>query len=354
MPTSIYNNSLGYTISKEDDTFTITVNTGINNIAVALYREDSCKDNTYITIKEPEIITESITFKLPIIDGLYKLSIIIDENIYDYFFPYYGNLLKSIINDVELVLCDSESCKDCGDVSNKDLTSVLLKMMSYYILTMKYNSAFLNKSFECLECSLIDANQCLLMNEKILSKKENTELFNKVISTFYLGFYFAEKVHSANEDIDKKFKYNKIKSCIISKGISTDCIENNINNMATFSITSEQYINLPPSTVGNISINVLNRATTVLTLAHFTTSTTPAYSDPENDPADAVRIDSLPADGTLQYNNGSWVNVTLGQIISAADITAGKLRYVSPNQNASKTNTFNFSVRDTGSMQFKS
>ena len=153
MPTSIYNNSLGYTISKEDDTFTITVNTGINNIAVALYREDSCKDNTYITIKEPEIITESITFKLPIIDGLYKLSIIIDENIYDYFFPYYGNLLKSIINDVELVLCDSEGCKDCGDVSNKDLTSVLLKMISYYILTMKYNNAFLNKSFECLECS---------------------------------------------------------------------------------------------------------------------------------------------------------------------------------------------------------
>ena len=93
---------------------------------------------------------------------------------------------------------------------------------------MKYNSAFLDKSFECLECSLIDANQCLLMNEKILSKKENIELFNKVISTFYLGFYFAEKIHSANEDIDKKFKYNKIKSCIISKGISTDCIENNI------------------------------------------------------------------------------------------------------------------------------
>ena len=124
-----------------------------------------------------------------------------------------------------------------------------------------------------------------------------------------------------------------------------------------FSDTSfkvSQYINLPPSQVGNISINVLNRATTVLTLAHFTTSTTPAYSDPENDPVDAIRIDSLPADGILQYNNGSWVNVTLGQIISAADITAGKLRYVSPNQNAPETNTFNFSVRDTGSMQFVS
>ena len=121
--------------------------------------------------------------------------------------------------------------------------------------------------------------------------------------------------------------------------------------MGLFTINNGAYVNQPPSQVGDYSMSVANRATTVLTLAMFTTNTTPAYSDPEGDAASAVRIDTLPGDGVLKL---SGVNVTVGQIILAADINAGNLTYVSPNQDALDTDTFDFSVSDTGSGLFVS
>ena len=42
----------------------------------------------------------------------------------------------------------------------------------------------------------------------------------------------------------------------------------------------------------------------------------------------SIKITTLPADGTLQYNGASgWVSVTANQVISKADIDAGKLRF---------------------------
>jgi VCBS repeat-containing protein len=62
-----------------------------------------------------------------------------------------------------------------------------------------------------------------------------------------------------------------------------------------------------------------------------------------------VKISSLPTAGTLQYNNGSWINVTENQEISVNDITNGKLRY-SPADDANGNGyaSFTFQVRDDG------
>ena len=119
--------------------------------------------------------------------------------------------------------------------------------------------------------------------------------------------------------------------------------------MGLFTINNGAYVNLPPSAVGDFNITVANRAVTVLTLAMFTTSTTPVYSDPEGDVAKEVRIDTLPVDGVLKL---SGTNITTGQIIPVAGIVAGNLTYESPNQNALDTDTFNFSVSDLGSGMF--
>ncbi|MGY0219776.1 tandem-95 repeat protein, partial [Endozoicomonadaceae bacterium StTr2] len=73
------------------------------------------------------------------------------------------------------------------------------------------------------------------------------------------------------------------------------------------------------------------------------------YSDVENSPLAAVRITSLPTDGTLQYQNssGQWVSVTQNQEISRADITGGKLRFVpDANENGSNYATLKFKVSD--------
>lgn len=55
------------------------------------------------------------------------------------------------------------------------------------------------------------------------------------------------------------------------------------------------------------------------------------YSDPENSPLASVRITTLPTKGTLQLFDGSvWSSVTANQVISAADLAAGRLRYSPP------------------------
>ncbi|MEI6721514.1 MAG: VCBS domain-containing protein, partial [Betaproteobacteria bacterium] len=60
------------------------------------------------------------------------------------------------------------------------------------------------------------------------------------------------------------------------------------------------------------------------------------FSDPDGTPIAAVQITSLPAAGTLQYDstgNGTWVAVSASQTVTAADISAGRLRF-SPAQDA--------------------
>ena len=79
----------------------------------------------------------SITFNLPYEDGKYKIDITNDQNqTFTYFIPKYDNMLKSLINDIELVLCDCKckNCDDCIQTTEKDYSSVLLKLLSYYVL----------------------------------------------------------------------------------------------------------------------------------------------------------------------------------------------------------------------------
>jgi hypothetical protein len=72
------------------------------------------------------------------------------------------------------------------------------------------------------------------------------------------------------------------------------------------------------------------------------------FSDVDGDPLAAVKITALPTDGSLQYFNGaSWVTVALNQEISAADLTAGKLRFVPDlNESATAYATIGFKVGD--------
>ncbi|MEZ5908176.1 MAG: tandem-95 repeat protein [Hyphomicrobiaceae bacterium] len=76
----------------------------------------------------------------------------------------------------------------------------------------------------------------------------------------------------------------------------------------------------------------------VLSLADF------GYSDAENDPIAAVRIDTLPVIGSLLLEGAK---VTAGQVISAADIAAGKLTFTPiDNSNGAPYATLTFSVSD--------
>ncbi|EKF56924.1 hypothetical protein QWE_24120, partial [Agrobacterium albertimagni AOL15] len=72
------------------------------------------------------------------------------------------------------------------------------------------------------------------------------------------------------------------------------------------------------------------------------------YSDVEGSALAAVKITSLASNGTLQYFNGSnWINVTLNQEVSAADINGNKLRFVpDANESGNPYATIGFRVGD--------
>lgn len=72
------------------------------------------------------------------------------------------------------------------------------------------------------------------------------------------------------------------------------------------------------------------------------------YSDAEGTPMANVEILSLPELGLLTFNNGtSDVAVAVNQVITAADISAGKLKYTPPfNANGINYSNFSFAVSD--------
>lgn len=68
------------------------------------------------------------------------------------------------------------------------------------------------------------------------------------------------------------------------------------------------------------------------------------YSDPDANPLISVRIDSIPANSTLERLVGStWTQVTDGTVIPIADIDSGKLRYI---HSGVTSDQLSFSVND--------
>jgi len=103
-----------------------------------------------------------------------------------------------------------------------------------------------------------------------------------------------------------------------------------------------------PATTGDSVINVKNNVTTVLVSEYFT-DTDPAYSDPESDPLDSIRVDSISGANTGQYLY-LGVAVTRGQVISKAALDGGDFIHIGSADNSISTDSIQFSLRDAGSL----
>lgn len=118
----------------------------------------------------------------------------------------------------------------------------------------------------------------------------------------------------------------------------------------TFKVSAQ--VNLPPSAVGDNSITIPWASYHSYTVNDFTDDTTPPYSDPELDPAENLRILSLPSDGLLIYNG---IPCFVNQVVSFNDISLGLLSYVAENTILSAySTTWDFAIADSGSGQFTS
>ena len=90
----------------------------------------------------------------------------------------------------------------------------------------------------------------------------------------------------------------------------------------------------------NNTITALEDTARVLTAADF------GFSDTDGNTLLAVKVTTLPGAGTLT-NNG--VAVTAGQLVSIADIDAGKLAFTgAPDANGAAHAAFTFQVQDNG------
>lgn len=89
-------------------------------------------------------------------------------------------------------------------------------------------------------------------------------------------------------------------------------------------IVSEQITNSPPTVVGDGTMTLDYAEVGIFTRAMFTTGTSPAYSDPEGDPALYLKITGLPALGEIKLNG---IPVGILQIINFDDIDLGLLTY---------------------------
>jgi len=122
------------------------------------------------------------------------------------------------------------------------------------------------------------------------------------------------------------------------------------SNVVSMNITVEAItLANEPATVGDRAQYAGNRVTTVFTVADFTTEAIAPYFDPEANDLDAIRIDEVSTAnvGTYYYLG---VEVVEGQIITAAELNSGAFYHTAPDANGITTDSFNASVRDTGSM----
>lgn len=113
-------------------------------------------------------------------------------------------------------------------------------------------------------------------------------------------------------------------------------------NNATLKAAAANSANLPPSSTDD-SVTTLEDTPVILGVNDFGT-----YSDPESSPLAAVMITALPGAGSLEYHDGSiWTAVSQDQIISRADLDAGRLRYVpAPDGNGAGYASIGFRVGD--------
>ena len=123
------------------------------------------------------------------------------------------------------------------------------------------------------------------------------------------------------------------------------------SEIGTVYITVNAYINQPP-TIGDLTKNLDYGESWIITLAELTTGTTPAYSDPEGDAAEFVKLVVLPTSGTLKLDG---ITCVLNQIISVDDINNNLLTY-EPNlaETSGDTDSFEFKIADEGSGEYSS
>ena len=249
----------------------ITVNSlSEESIYLYLYKEVSC-DDVYEEIISKTSITNH-TFTLPIEDGIYKLILRKDENTAkEIFIPHYQNFLVSLTDDIDYILCGC-GCSDCPDCDGNDMDvlSVILKILSYTIINKEKYINSLIKTNSCIECDILEINECNLLLESVVGNIENMALLKKIVAYYYLVFYYTDLQIIQNEEFVKQlYQFSKILPCVKKYISNKECISNIITS----------YNNYDIAMIENKLNNIENKLDIVLNkLASIETQNTKIYA----------------------------------------------------------------------------
>jgi hypothetical protein len=351
-----------YTITTSDFIYYITNLSQEQELKIVVEKK-SCESVGWVQVESTLIATISSYEIDYLVNDSYRILFYEQETLLDIvYIKNYYTLLQNITEDLKKVFCESCSscCNSCNSTTNCDLLlNAYAKVEQFKRLMSPQITPFLLEVYKYTDCYTKEILDCHTEGELLHGKYLSSEhIITKLLAYDYIAIYLYFKEITTNNDLIESFEnieelinFNEIICCIEKV---TGILVSDINKVsATFTINTVFTGNLPPNQVGDYTLEV-NTSTGgyVLTTGMFTNLTTPAYQDPEGDAPFAVRIDSLPTEGTLLYDG---VNVVVGQEILFSDVDSGMLMYaVNTNLEQNNITTFNFSVSDTGSEQFSS
>nr|DAW74679.1 MAG TPA: hypothetical protein [Bacteriophage sp.] len=342
-----------YSLKKEGNTITVKKEiTSTDKLVVKLIRLDNCSDNVLIEEKNdlsqvivtiPTTIAdiEKSTYyniintpRLKTVSGIYQLQIKIGNYFDSIEYPNYSVLFKSVIEDIEKVLCKCpcQDCPDCKD-DNKTLLDVVFKTLLYYSLTGKYYQSKLSKLLSCISCELSEESICIVLNEAVKGNYHNIKLLKKLLAIYYLAFYYTDNNTTCQATkINKTYNFDKIRGCLINLGVDLNCIirksQQSVTSTGDYHIYLTSYDNIP-----------LNKK--------YFFETLPQYSDSFNRPISKIQIFNInmQVDGAnkdrLVFNN---IDVVENQEIDFSDIENNKLVFIPGRINTNNTSTFDWRI----------
>lgn len=320
------------------------INNSSTAVAVKIMYGDSI-------LEEITIIENSNYEYKPVKDGVYTITDDIDS-VSVYYYLYH---IKLFIQRFKNLLCNC-MCDDCNNVYNdkyEDLT--YLNMLSNKIKAVipgycTFNSKYYENNRELIfNGEICNPEQVILSGNNLPDKNSLIKSLEYTLLLDYATLYLVIKnLMPLEEDyVNDLFYIDKINCCYKEYGLDFNNIINTIN-MAILNINFQEYINQPPTVIGN-SVTSDNRVSIHLTKADLIDNA--GYNDPEGDPADAIKITSLPATTgvTLKHNGNP---VVIDQIITVADLDTYGLDIDAPDIDLAVSDSFNYVVRDTGSLEW--
>ena len=215
--------SLNYSFIKYKDVYTIT-----NNESLVLgytLSKETC--DTSVTLKTGTVpVGQSVVLDIKV-DGNYKFTPYTEnENGIPVIVKNYNNLLVSLIEATEKIVCGCSKCNDCEECSIcEDYLSTFMKDIAFATLNNPLYKTYIDKIQQDTLCDFTDSILCALLKEKVYGNAPVKEVMLRILSYYYLAFYYKDLFLGADaeekEYITNKYKYIKINQCMRNLQVSS-------------------------------------------------------------------------------------------------------------------------------------